>query len=331
MSSISIKTKNRVIVKFINGRKLEDISLEERISLSSVEEVIEEWRQGYINMDLGNDIAQELKELAFLIRDKEITPHDIVEGYHYYGIFKEKDREKIIGIVNEIYSIGEERRSHFVKTAEKMMKLAKYANIEYVDIPKAIDDMVERGKELNREIKSKEILNLELTERLTKIRKELESFEEEKKSLEKEIAFSNYLKQELTMDGKWDENAIKNTIEGLKHSNYDIRKIEETSAQIALIGKRELTVDQFLKISRYFEELMNLGLTVPTMEKILDNVKEDGVTIDEYLNERAVYVRDKLAYLKSLKELMEAHKRAEKQMKQINEEISLKKLKLERT
>ena len=117
----------------------------------------------------------------------------------------------------------------------------------------------------------------------------------------------------------------------MKHSNFDVKKIVEISSQIALIRGRDMTVDQFLKVSRYFEELMNLGLSVPTMEKILDNVKEDGVTIDEYLNERAAYVRDKLAYLKSLKELMEAHKRAEKQMKQINEEIALKKLKLERT
>ena len=330
MSSVPLKTKNRVIVKFVNGRKLEDISLEERISLSSVEEVIEEWKQGYINMDLGNDIAQELKELAFLIRDKDITPHDIVEGYQYYEIFKDKDREKIIRIVNEIYSLGDEMGSKFVKTAEKMMNLSKYGNIEYVDIPKALDDMVERGKELNREIKSKEIQSLELTERLGRLRKELEEVEEKKKSLEKEIAFSSYLKQELS-GGEEDENAIRNTIEGLKHSNFEVKKIVEISSQIALIKRRDMTVDQFLKVSRYFEELMNLGLSVPTMEKILDNVKEDGVTIDEYLNERAAYVRDKLAYLKSLKELMEAHKRAEKQMKQINEEIALKKLKLERT
>ena len=330
MSSVPLKTKNRVIVKFVNGRKLEDISLEERISLSSVEEVIEEWKQGYINMDLGNDIAQELKELAFLIRDKEITPHDIVEGYQYYEIFKDKDREKIIRIVNEIYSLGDENGSKFVKTAEKMMNLSKYGNIEYVDIPKALDDMVERGKELNREIKSKEIQSLELTERLGRLRRELEEVEEKKKSLEKEIAFSSYLKQELS-GGEEDENAIRNTIEGLKHSNFEVKKIVEISSQIALIKRRDMTVDQFLKVSRYFEELMNLGLSVPTMEKILDNVKEDGVTIDEYLNERAAYVRDKLAYLKSLKELMEAHKRAEKQMKQINEEIALKKLKLERT
>ncbi|MFG1446082.1 MAG: hypothetical protein AAE975_02790 [Thermoplasmatales archaeon] len=330
MSSVPLKTKNRVIVKFVNGRKLEDISLEERISLSSVEEVIEEWKQGYINMDLGNDIAQELKELAFLIRDKEITPHDIVEGYQYYEIFKDKDRDKIIRIVNEIYSLGDVNGSKFVKTAEKMMNLSKYGNIEYVDIPKALDDMVERGKELNREIKSKEIQSLELTERLGRLRKELEEVEEKKKSLEREIAFSSYLKQELS-GGAEDENAIRNTIEGLKHSNFDVKKIVEISSQIALIQRRDMTVDQFLKVSRYFEELMNLGLSVPTMEKILDNVKEDGVTIDEYLNERAAYVRDKLAYLKSLKELMEAHKRAEKQMKQINEEIALKKLKLERT
>ncbi|MCL4449755.1 MAG: hypothetical protein M1386_00340 [Candidatus Thermoplasmatota archaeon] len=330
MSSVPLKTKNRVIVKFVNGRKLEDISLEERISLSSVEEVIEEWKQGYINMDLGNDIAQELKELAFLIRDKDITPHDIVEGYQYYEIFKDKDREKIIRIVNEIYSLGDEMGSKFVKTAEKMMNLSKYGNIEYVDIPKALDDMVERGKELNREIKSKEIQSLELTERLGRLRRELEEVEDKKKSLEKEIVFSSYLKQELS-GGEEDENAIRNTIEGLKHSNFEVKKIVEISSQIALIKRRDMTVDQFLKVSRYFEELMNLGLSVPTMEKILDNVKEDGVTIDEYLNERAAYVRDKLAYLKSLKELMEAHKRAEKQMKQINEEIALKKLKLERT
>ncbi len=330
MSSVPLKTKNRVIVKFVNGRKLEDISLEERISLSSVEEVIEEWKQGYINMDLGNDIAQELKELAFLIRDKDITPHDIVEGYQYYEIFKDKDREKIIRIVNEIYSLGDEMGSKFVKTAEKMMNLSKYGNIEYVDIPKALDDMVERGKELNREIKSKEIQSLELTERLGRLRRELEEVEDKKKSLEKEIVFSSYLKQELS-GGEEDENAIRNTIEGLKHSNFEVKKIVEISSQIAIIKRRDMTVDQFLKVSRYFEELMNLGLSVPTMEKILDNVKEDGVTIDEYLNERAAYVRDKLAYLKSLKELMEAHKRAEKQMKQINEEIALKKLKLERT
>ena len=61
------------------------------------------------------------------------------------------------------------------------------------------------------------------------------------------------------------------------------------------------------------------------------DVKGDGVTLDEYLNERAVYVRDKLAYMKSLKELIDAHRRAEKQIKQINEEIALKKVKLERT
>ena len=330
MSSVPIKAQNRVIVKFINGRKLEDISLEEKISLSTVEEVIEEWRQGYINMDLGNDIAKELKELAFLIRDKEITPHDLVEGYQYYGIFKDKDREKIIGIVNKIYSLSEEKRDQFVKTAEKMMKLAKYDNIDYVEIPKAIEEMVERGKELNREIKSKEIQNLELSERLSKVRNELESIEEQNKNFSRQLAFSNYLKRELPRESE-DENAIKNVIEGLKHSNYDVAKIQEISAQIALIGKRDLSIDQFLKISRYFEELMNLGLTVPTMEKILDTVKEDGVTIDEYLNERTAYVRDKLAYLKSLKELMDAHKRAEKQMKQINEEIALRKLKLERT
>jgi len=158
----------------------------------------------------------------------------------------------------------------------------------------------------------------------------LERIYEEKKELSKEVAFSNYLREKLP-GGKEDENSLKSVIEGLKHAGFDASKIQEVSSQISLIGKRELSVEQFLKISRYFEELMNLGLSVSTMEKILSTVKEDGVTLDEYLNERAVYVRDKLAYMKSLKELIDAHRRAEKQIKQINEEIALKKVKLERT
>lgn len=329
MSTIPLKTKNRVIVKYINGRKLEDISLEERISLQSVEEVLEEWRQGYINMDLGNEIAQELRDLALLMRDKEITPHDLVEGYHYYSIFRGKDRERIISIVNEIYSLSEEEREQFIKTAEKMIKLVRLEKIDYVDIPKALEEMVERGKELNREIKSKEIHNLELSEKIENRKKELEGIEDKIKNLEREIEFSTYLRGELGK-GAGDEAALRTIIEGLKHSNFDSRKIEEVSTQIALIARKGLSVEQFLKVSKYFEELMDLGLDVPTMEKILDNVKENGITIDEYLNERAAYVKDKIAYLKSLKELVEAHKRAEKQMKQINEEIALRKLKLER-
>ncbi|MEM4118534.1 MAG: hypothetical protein QXR75_01120, partial [Thermoplasmatales archaeon] len=90
------------------------------------------------------------------------------------------------------------------------------------------------------------------------------------------------------------------------------------------------TIDQFLKVHRYFEELMGLGLTVQTMQRILNDVKQYEVDIDEYLNERAMYVKDKIAYLKSLKELVEAHKRAEKQIKNLDEELERKKLKLAR-
>lgn len=329
MNVVPLKTKNRVIVKFINGRKLEDISFEERISLSSVEEVIEEWKKGYINIDPGNDIAQEMKELALLLRDKEITVQDIIEGYHYYNIFKEKEKEGILGIVNEIYSLDNEKRQLFMKTVEKMMNLSKYRNIDYVEIPKAIEDMVEKGRELNRELKSKEIQTLEVVERLATLKKDVDRMEEEKKNLSREIAFSKYLKQELPR-GIEDENAIKNTIEGIKHADFSAMRMEETATQIALIKKRELSVDQFLKISRYFEELMQLGLTVPMMEKLLDNVKEYGMDIDEYLNERAVYARDKSAYSRSLKELVDAHKKAEKQIRELNEEIAVKKLKVGR-
>jgi hypothetical protein len=329
MNAIPIKTKNRVIVKFINGRKLEDISLEERISLSSVEEVIAEWKQGYVSIDLGNEIAQEMKDLALMLRDKEITVQDLIEGYYYYNIFKGKERDGVIEIVNEIYSMDSEKRQQFIRTVEKMMNLSRYRNIEYAEIPKAIEDMVERGRELNRELKSKEIQNLEVAERLTRLKKEIEELEEEKKNFSKEIAFSKYLALELPR-GVEDENALKNVIESIKYTGFDAKKIQEVADEIVLIKRRDMGIDQFLKVSKYFEELMQLGLTVPMVEKLLDNVKGYGMDIDEYLNERSQYVRDKIAYTKSLKELIETHKKAEKQIRALNEEIALKKLKLAR-
>lgn len=330
MSSVPLKTKNRVIVKYINGRKLDDISLEERISLSSVNDVIDEWKQGYINIDLGNDIVQEMKELASLLKEKEITVQELIEGYHYAGIFKDRERETILRIVNEISSMEGSKRKSFLNTVEKMMKLSRYKNIDYIDIPKAIEDMVGRGKELNRELKSKELQNLEMAERLSSLKKEIGNLEEEKIELSRENEISRFIRQELSK-GIEDEKAIRNTIEGLKHANYSPEKIEEVADQVLLIKGRDLNLEQFLKISRYYEELMNLGLTVPMMEKILDNLKEYDVTIDEYLTERSIYVREKIAYMKSLKDLIDAHKRAEKQIKQIDEEIAKKKLKLVRT
>ncbi len=327
MSTVPLKTRNKVIISYINGRKLEDISFEEKIGLNAVEDIVNEWKQGYLNTEVSTDIAPELRDLAILMRDKEISIHDVVEGYHYYKIFKEKDRERVIRIVNELYSFGEDRLVRFLKTAEKMLSFAKYENIDYVDIPKAVEDMVEKGKEMNREIKSKEILNLELANRIQASRKEVEKLEEQRENYRREIDLANYLKQELP-DGKEDDNAIRNVVQALKHSDFGIDKIREVAKQTTLIKNRDLTLDQFLKISRYFEELMNLGLKVQTMEKLLQQVKEYDMDIEEYLNERALYVKDKQSYTRSIKELVDTHKKIERQIKVLNEEIALKKLKL---
>lgn len=329
MSSVPLKTKNKVIVDFINGRKFEDISLEERISYNSVEEIVKEWKEGYLNIDLGNDIAQELKDLAFLAREKEITVQDIIEGYQYYTIFKDKEKEKVLRIVNEIYAMDEEKRKSFFSTAEKMMELVRYKNIEYVEIPKAIEDMVKKGKEIKKEIKANEIINLDKLRDLDSMKEEIKKLEQEKKSLEQEISFSKYLKKVLSK-GKEDEEAMKDFIESAKHSDFSLKKAEEAASQISLLKKREIEMDQFLKISKYFEELMNLGLTVAMMEKLLNEVNKYDEEIDDYLNERSIYMRDKSAYARSVKELMDTHKKLEKQVKSLEDEIGKKKLKLQR-
>jgi len=327
VKEVQLKTKNRVITKFANGMRLTDISVEEKIPLETVKDIIDEWEKGYITIGITPEISSEVIQLANLMRDKEIFINDLIEGYHFYTIFKGNDDERIVPIVKAISSMDKEAREKFLNTAQKMISFSKYAKIDYVDIPKALDDMVLKGKEIQRELRKRELQLQESQAKLDEFNREINTLNEKISKLNKEVEFAEKLRSEIHLE---DEEKMLKLVSGLKAIDFDPRRVVEIGDALSSISSRGFSVDQFLKVLRFFEELMDLGLTVQTMQRILDDVKKYEVSVDEYLNERALYVKDKIAYMKSLKELVDAHRRAEKEIRNINEELDRKKAKLER-
>ncbi|MEM3301535.1 MAG: hypothetical protein QXX23_06235 [Thermoplasmata archaeon] len=80
MREISLKTKNKIIVNFVNGKSVNDISLKLKISIDEINEIIEEWKGGYLNIELDKEIPGEIKELAELMRDHELSIQNLIEG-----------------------------------------------------------------------------------------------------------------------------------------------------------------------------------------------------------------------------------------------------------
>lgn len=329
MAETPLKVKNRIITSFLNGKSEQEISLEERVSISAVKEAIDEWESGYFAVPSINDISPELREIAQTIRKGEISINDLIEGYHYHEIFNGKERDRVIRIVGEIYSMDDEKRKNFFRTVDKMISLVKFEKIEYTEIPRALEHMVERGKSLQKEIRSREIENIELSSRNSELQRGIEALQSESASLRRELEFAKYLQEVFRRDAGSEER-LRGVIEGLLHSGYDAGKIEEVSLELKSIKEREMTVEQFLRVARYFEELMKMGLTSQMMSKLLDRLKEDSIDVGEYLEERYAYVRDKAAYIKAVKDLVDTHKRLEREIKALEEEIARRKLKLER-
>ena len=55
-------------------------------------------------------------------------------------------------LLKQIYSYDNSKRERLINTAEKMIKFSKYEHVDFVDIPDALEKMVEKGKELKNEL-----------------------------------------------------------------------------------------------------------------------------------------------------------------------------------
>jgi len=327
MSEISLKTKNKIIVNFVNGKGVNDISIELKIPIDEVNKTIEEWKSGYLNIELDKEIPGEIKELAELMRDKDLSVQSLIEGYFYYSIFTGMDKEKVLSILKQIYGFEESERNKLIKTAEKMIKFSKYENIDYVDIPDALEKMVEKGKILSSQIKELEAHKTENEEILKTLKTNIEELEVKIQEMKTEVELAEYIRTRLS-EYNIDNSRIHDFLEAILSAGLDIKNWEELGSEIKELKSRNMSIDQFLKVSRYFEELMDHKFTLAMIKELDEKLKESDIGIEEYLNERYDYVRDKIGYVKRMIELKREHKALENRIRDMNTEIRMLELRI---
>ncbi|MGC8693927.1 MAG: hypothetical protein ACP5RY_06740 [Thermoplasmata archaeon] len=327
MSEISLKTKNKIIVNFVNGKSVNDISIELKIPIDEVNTVIEEWKGGYLNIELDKEIPGEIKELAELMRDKELSIQNLIEGYFYYSIFSGMDKEKILLLLKQVYDYDDGEREKLLNTAEKMIKFSKYENIDFVDIPDAIEKMVEKGKTLNSQLKKLEAQKLEREEVLKTINTSIEELSSKLQEMKNELSLAEYLKSKLS-EYNIEESKIRDFLDAMLTVGLDTKNWEELASELKVIKSKNMSIDQFLKVSRYFEGLMEYQFTLTMIKELDEKLKESNIGIEEYLNERYDYVRDKIWYIKSMIELKKEHKALENRIRDMNTEIRMLELRI---
>jgi SepF-like predicted cell division protein (DUF552 family) len=327
MSEISLKTKNKIIVNFVNGKGVNDISIELKIPIDEVNKTIEEWKSGYLNIELDKEIPGEIKELAELMRDKDLSVQSLIEGYFYYSIFTGMDKEKVLSILKQIYGFEESERNKLIKTAEKMIKFSKYENIDYVDIPDALEKMVEKGKILSSQIKELEAHKTENEEILKTLKTNIEELGVKIQEMKTEVELAEYIRTRLS-EYNIDNSRIHDFLEAILSAGLDIKNWEELGSEIKELKSRNMSIDQFLKVSRYFEELMDHKFTLAMIKELDEKLKESDIGIEEYLNERYDYVRDKIGYVKRMIELKREHKALENRIRDMNTEIRMLELRI---
>lgn len=327
MSDITLKTKNKIVVNYINGKNLNDISIELKISIDMIKSVIEEWKNGYLEIQLDKEITSEIKELAELMREKELTIQNLIEGYYYYSIFSGMEKEKVLIVLKQIYGLEDRERDKLISTAEKMLQFSKYENIDYVDIPDAIEKMVERGKVLNHEIKVKENEITAIQNNLNVLKTEVAGLEEKKGDIEKELEFSNYVNETLSKNNI-DEKQVRDFLEALINAGLDVKHWEDIASELKAIKNKNMSIEQFLKVSKYFEELMDQGLTISMIKDLEERLNDSNIEIEEYLNERYEFVKDKIGYFKGIMELRKEQKALENRIRDMRNEIRMLELQI---
>ncbi len=327
MSEISLKTKNKIIVNFVNGKSVNDISIELKIPIDEINTVIEEWKGGYLNIELDKEIPGEIKELAELMRDKELSIQNLIEGYFYYSIFAGMDKNKILMLVKQIYGFDESDREKLLNTAEKMIRFSKYESIDFVDIPEAIEKMVEKGKILNSQLKKLNDQKLEKEEALKSLNMNIEELSSKLQELKNELSLAEYLKTRLS-DYNIDESHIRDFLDAMLTAGLDTKNWEELATEIKVIKSKNMSIDQFLKLARYFEELIDHQFTVTMIKELAEKLKVSDIGIEEYLNERYEYTRDKIAYIKSMIELKKEYKAMENRIRDMNTELKMIELRI---
>ena len=321
MEFISLDTKKKIILAYLNDQAPKKIASDFNISVEDVSGVINEWTGGYITI-LKNEteIAEELKELARLIKDKNLSLEELTLGYFYYSIFQDLEKTKVIKLINELKNISEDKRIELYSMAERLLNFSKYKNIDFVQIPIALEEMVEKGKALNKEIKEKESILLNLKKELDKLELEKEKLSNEVKKLYEELNFAKNFRENM-IKLNVSESKLTEFMEAIVHSRYNIQYLEAMYSAIKNMRLKNMDIDQFLKLTDYLDSLTNLGLSVSFIKDVKEELEAQDIDFETYINESSKYVKNKINYLKEIEELKKEHKNLENQIRAMRNEI----------
>lgn len=321
MEDLPLKIKKRIVIGYLENEPVENLSQELKLSTTKIEEIINEWKNGYLSI-YNNDyeIADEIKEIAKMMKEKEITIPDLIQGYLYSQIFSMKDKDRIIKIVKSLDSMDDKTREEFLKTAEKMMKFSKYMNVEYVDIPDTLEKMVEKGKALNKDIKEMELKIQTLKNEVENLNNMFEKKLTEINKMTEELEFAKNLQKFLSEKGI-DKKKLIEFIESVQSLNYSLNNWDEINKALKMLKEKDLTPESFVKISDYLVKLLNLGLTVSMIKNLEIDLENESINVKDYLDEMDEYLKNKISYKKSIEELKKEEKELESQIRSIRSEI----------
>ncbi len=321
MENLPLKSRKKIIIDYLNDVPPEKIASELKISVEEVKNSIEEWKNGYISIFTNElEISDELKELAKLMKSKEITVEDLIQGYMFNQIFRDLDREKTLKIVRELSAMDENDREEFLRTAEKMIKFSKYKNVNYTDIPDALENMVSRGRELNNELKEKELLLKKLNENIEKLEQRIKNLNDEEKYLSREIEFAKNIREYLNMY-RLDEKRVGEFFQLLSETDFSLDRWEEIYNAIKLLKTKNMDVENFTKLSDYLVKLLDLGLSTMFLKNLEEELEKESMSIDDFIDEIEDYIKNKIAYKKEIEELKKEHKNLENQIRSMRSEI----------
>ena len=165
------------------------------------------------------------------------------------------DKEKILLLLKQIYGFDQKNREKLLNTAEKMIKFSKYENIDFVDIPDAIEKMVEKGRLLNHQLKELEVQKLEKEEALKSLNTNIEELRSKLQDLKNETNLAEYLKTRLS-EYEIEASKIRDFLDTMLAAGLDTKNWEELATELKVLKSKNMNIDQFLKVSRYFEDLM---------------------------------------------------------------------------
>lgn len=321
MEYISLDTKKKIIIAYLDDQSPKKIASDFNISVEEVSGVIDEWTRGYITIFKNEtEIAEELKELARLIKDKNLSLEELTLGYFYYSIFQDLEKTKVIKLINELKDISEDKRIELYSMAERLLNFSKYKNIDFIQIPIALEEMVEKGKALNKEIKEKESTLLNLKKELDNLELENVNVSNEVKKLYAELNFAKNFRENMTKLNV-SESKLTEFMETIVHSRYNIQYLESMYSAIKNMRLKNMDTDQFLKLTDYLDSLTNLGFSVSFLKEMKDELEAQDIDFKTYIDEANKYMKSKINYLKEIEELKKEHKNLENQMRAMRSEL----------